>query len=197
MLYGNNRKEETNMKKILAFGLFLMLLCGCAALAADEGKTEMGVLEVTDAFTLQCSLPEGYWLNPTDTGSDHYRAVLMPQDESAGKPMMSISIQFNELMSDVERLNDLDSETLAALEATFREEDDVEISYMETTYGTKLMMVREIRDGTDYVDFYTIYKGYEIEFVLSYGMDAAVHSITDDQIQQAITFLSELDFVKK
>ena len=149
MLYGNNCKEETSMKKILAFGLSLMLLCGCAAFAAAEGKTEMGVLEVTDAFTLQCSLPEGYWLNPTDTGSDHYRAVLMPQDGSAGKPMMTISIQFDELMSDVDRLNDLDSETLSALEATFREEDDVEISYMETTYGTRLMVVREIKDGTE------------------------------------------------
>lgn len=182
------------MKKCLAILLSLALLCGCALCAAEE-KTQMGTLDVTDAFALQCVLPEGYSLNPTDVASDHYVAYLLPPD--ADKPMMDISIRFNELLSDVDRLNDLDDAALAEIEATFREEDEVEISYMETAYQTKLMVVREVRNGTDYVDFYTIYKGFEIEFVLSYGSEAAARSITDEQIRQAVSFLSELDFVRK
>ena len=66
---------------------------------------------------------------------------------------------------------------------------------METALGTKLMVVKEIVDGVDYVDFYTIYKGYEIEFVLTQPQATAGQPITDEQIQTAVKFLSDLDFI--
>ena len=84
---------------------------------------------------------------------------------------------------------------LAFVEDTFREEEGVEISYMKTAHGTKLMVVKEVTDGIDYVDFYTIYNGYEIEFVLTQSLANLGEPLTDEQIQMAVQFLSDLDFV--
>ncbi len=106
-----------------------------------------------------------------------------------------ISVAYNELYSDVERINDLDAETLQEIEASFREEDDVEINYMETAYGTRLMVVKEVSDGVDYLDFYTIYKGYEVELVLIHDNEGESIPITKTEIQMAVKFLSDMDFV--
>ena len=78
----------------------------------------------------------------------------------------------------------------------------MDISYMETAYGTKLMVVKELQDGPDYVDFYTVYKGYEVELILTRaqydaetGMILDTPPITDAEIQMAVQFLSDMDFV--
>ena len=49
-------------------------------------------------------------------------------------------------------------------------------------------MVVEAKDK--YIVFYTIYKGYEIEFLLTPGTSP----MTDAQIDMVIGFLSDLDF---
>ena len=73
--------------------------------------------------------------------------------------------------------------------------NDVDISYRETAYGTKLLVAREKGDDTDFVDIYTIYKGYSIEFVVTPGSEAKDGKLTDEQIKQCIDFLTELDFI--
>ena len=70
----------------------------------------------------------------------------------------------------------------------------VEISYMETSHGTKLMVVKESNDGTDYVDFYTIYLGHEMELVLMQQEAMAGTAITEEQTATVIRFLSDLEF---
>ena len=90
-------------------------------------------------------------------------------------------------------MNDLDAEALSLIEESFRAEDDVKISYTETSYGTKLMMIQEADGSVDYVDFYSIYLGYEIEIVVSAMDDEG--GLSDAQIQMVVDFLSELDFV--
>ena len=50
----------------------------------------------------------------------------------------------------------------------------------------------EVRDAVDFVDFYTIYLGYEIEFLLTPGTEG----LSEAQIQMCIDFLSNLDFVE-
>ena len=181
------------MKKALTILLCLaMALCCASAFAEDAEKEYMGTISMNGAFDLRCVLPEGYQLTTRLAEPGCYIASLLADDS---KPTMTISIAYNELLSEVERLNDLDDDALAQIEATFQAEDGVEISYMETAYGTKLMVVKEIVDGSDYVDFYTIYKGYEIEFVLTQTEANAGQPITDEQIETAVKFLSDLDFV--
>lgn len=185
------------MKKILAALLCLALALSCAfALAENEGtdqKALMGRLSMNGEFELRCELPEGYRLETLDYDLDHCISALVSDDPM--KARMTISIAFDELLSEVDRLNDLDDDALARIAATFQEEDGVEISYMETAYGTKLMVVRENVELVDYVDIYTIYKGYEVEFVLTVGEGALEQGLTEEQIQLAVKFLSDLDFV--
>ena len=180
------------MKKALTILLCLaMTLCCASAFAEGAEKEYMGTISMNGAFDLRCVLPEGYQLATLQAEPGRYIASILA-DES--KPAMTISIAYNELMSEVERLNDLDDEALAGIEATFRTEDGVEISYMETAYGTKLMVVKEIVDGSDYVDFYTIYLGHEIELVLVQQEAMAGTAITEEQIATVIRFLSDMEF---
>ena len=184
------------MKKIIALCLCLALLLGCAAAVAETAeKKYTGELTVNGKFTAKWVAPEGYHTTDVQSGDAGFMIVaLVPDEGNEGKPMMIISIAPEELLSEVNRLNDLDDAALAQIEATFREEDEVEISYMETAYGTKLMVVKENAAGVDYVDFYTIYLGYEIELVLTQTEENAGVPITDEQIATVIQFLSDLSF---
>ena len=80
-------------------------------------------------------------------------------------------------------------------ESDFTEMNDVEIKYMYTSYGTKLLVAKEVGDDTDFVDFFSVYKGYSIEFVMTPNPQAKSQALTDAQIQMCVDFLSELDFV--
>ena len=184
------------MKKAIAILLCLALMLGCAAAVAETAEKEketMGTINMNGAFELRCTLPEGYQVTTVAEEPSCYRATITSAD--GDKPGMTISIAYEELYSDVERLNDLDDENRALLEDTFREEDNVEISYMETAYGTQLMVIKEITDGIDYVDFFTVYKGHVIEFVLTQTLANIGVPLTEEQIQRAVQFLSDLDFV--
>ena len=179
------------MKKFFAILLCVSMLAGCTALAETE-KTSLGVVDVNGAFELKCALPEGYSVEVLFNETQYCLASVNPKD--AAKPTLMISVAYNELYSNVEQINDLDEETLKNIENSFREEDDVEINYMETAYGTRLMVVKEVSDGVDYLDFYTICKGYEVELVLIHTTDGETIPITDEEIQMAIQFLSDMDF---
>ena len=174
------------MKRIFAFILSIAMLAGiCIASAETPVKTRLGTLNVNGAFDLKCKLPDGYGLDITQSDTTQIQAFIKSEDEK--KPVMTLRIAFDELLSQVDRLNDLDDNALASIEATFSEEDDVKITYRYTAYGTKLL-VAEL-DG-EYIDFYTIYKGYAIEFLLSPGTEP----MTDEQVNMVVSFLSDLDF---
>lgn len=99
---------------------------------------------------------------------------------------------FAEDWADVERLNDVSDEDLAQIEASFQAEDEVSIEYRETGLGTKLMVVTEKDDDTDFVDVYTIYKGYEHEFVLTPGTEP----LTETHMQMLVDFITDITFVE-
>ncbi len=190
------------MKKMIAILLCLMMLLSCAAMAESipAEKQSMGTIGINGVFELKGAIPEGYKLEVLANENNSLLAQVTSGE--AGKPSIVLSIAYNDMYSDVERLNDVDEETLAAIAGTFSEEDSVEISNMTTAYGTKLFVVKEISDQVDYVDFYTIYKGYEVELFLSHAMftadsgaEAETLPVTEEEIQLAIQFLSDLDFV--
>ena len=177
------------MRKMLAILLCLAMLLGCSAMAETAEKTYLATVNMNGAFELKCALPEGYEIDEIESTDETYIAQFIADGD---RPLLALSIAYNELYSDVQRMNDLDEEALAMIENFFREEDNVDISYTETAYGTKLMVVKEMEDTVSYVDFYSVYLGYEIEIVVASMTEAG---LTDEQIQMAVDFLSELDFV--
>ncbi len=156
-------------------------------------KEQLGKLTVNGEFSLQCKLPEGYQMQVINTLGT--RIIASITSENQEKPVLYLSIAYDEMYSAVERLNDLGQEDLQVLEGSFTQMNEVDITYTETAYGTKLMVAREIGADTDYVDILTVYKGYSIEFVMTPNPKAASQALTDDQVKMCVDFLSELDFV--
>ena len=160
---------------------------------ANDGKTQMGTLNVNGEFTLQCSVPAGYDLQVVNVRGSSVVASVTSGDLM--KPRMYMSIAFDEMYSGVGRMNDMTEEELKTLENSFRRMNDVEIEYRQTTYGTKLLVAREVGSDTDFVDIMTVYKGYMIEFNMTPSPQAAEQRLTDSQVAACIQFLSDLDFV--
>lgn len=179
------------MKKMIALILSLALLLGCAAgLAEAVEKAELGTVNVNGEFKIVGQIPEGYRLAVLNHTNTNIVAMLISED--AAKPTVTMSIAFADNWADTERLNDVSEEGLAGIEASFLEEDVVKIEYRETSHGTKLMVVTEDQGATDFVDIYTIYKGYELEFVMTPGAEP----LSEESIQLLIDFITEMDFVE-
>jgi hypothetical protein len=155
-------------------------------------KKTLGTLNVNGKFNLQCKLPTGYQMSVVNEKGSSVVASITSADET--RPVMYLSVAFDEIMANVERMNDLTDEAMKALEKTFTDMNEVEIEYRQTAYGTKLMVAREIGDDTDFVDILTVYKGYLIEFNMTPGPLAADQKLTENQIAQCVQFLSDLDF---
>ena len=83
---------------------------------------------------------------------------------------------------------------LLILENSFTEMNDVAITYGETGHGTKLLIARETGNDTDFVDILAIYNGYFIEFNMSPNPKAANQTLSDEQIQICIDFLTAVQF---
>ena len=183
------------MKKIIAILLSMMLLLGCgAAMAEETGKTTIGTISINGAFTLQCGLPEGYQVKPILLNQDHVIAVLVSEDET--KPVMTLSVAYDETYADVHRMNELDDEARQLLEKTFTDVDPtIEISYGETGLGTELLIAKQTYESYNYIDFMSIYEGYFIEFVMTAPEGAEDKTLSDDQLRMCIDFLTDLDFV--
>ncbi len=182
------------MKKLFALLLSLALLLGCCtALAENAAKTEIGSINMNGAFKLQCSLPENYTIKIASKDNEGMIAVVSTEDDT--KPMMFLTIEFDEIYYDVKRMNDMSEDQLQEIIDTFTSEgDEVNVSYRETSHGTKLMIVQEAVDSVDYVSIISVYEGYMIEFDMLAGA-AAEDGLNETQIQMCIDFLSDLDFI--
>lgn len=183
------------MRKILAVILSVMLLLGAASAAGESAdKIAIGTISINGAFTLQCGLPEGYALSPVKVSQEQIIAMIKSEDPE--KPVMVLSVAFDETYSDVDRMNDLTDEELDILEATYIADDPgVEITYGETGYGTMLLIARHETESLDYIAFLSIYKGYFVEFVLAPSEQAADKNLTEEQMRTCVEFLTELDFI--
>ena len=172
------------MKRITALTLSLiMILCAVCALAEDAGKTEIGTLKVGEAFSIQSRLPEGYTYMPVTATELNLVGILSAGE---GRPFVTVSIAYNEEYAETERFNDVDEAVVEEIRDSFREADEeVTFEDLETAYGTRLLKVA----GDGFVDLYTIYKGYELEFVLTGA------ALTDAEVQMLVDFISDMDFV--
>ena len=176
------------MKKIIAVMLCAVMLLGCASALAEAAN--IGTVNVNGAFEVRGVLPEGYTMETSEMENGGLVSVITSEDPA--KPMLYLSIMFDDMYADVEKLNDLDDNAIAYLESTF-DEYDVDISYTETAHGTKLLVAKELNG--EFADVYTIYEGYEFEFVLVPTLEGGADSLTEEQIQLVIEFLGNLEFV--
>lgn len=170
------------MKKIIALALSLMLiLCATAALAGEAAeKADLGTL---DAFKIRSVIPEGYTYTYSAAGLS-----LIGSLECEGKASIAVSIWYNEEYADVERFNDVDEATVQEIKDSFLYMDDVAFEDLETAYGTRLLKVTQADKA--FADIYTIYKGYELEFIVH-----AEDEVTDEDIRMLVDFISDMDFI--
>ena len=160
----------------------------------ENGKTNLGVVDANGAFTLECTLPEGYHIETGYSSGDEMYALILSED--AAKPGMRLSVGFDPAYAEVDRLNDLDRAALTKLEETFiRNDPAVEITYGETNLGTRLLIAKMTNGDKYYMDFMTIYKGYFVECVLLPSRQAENNELTEDQVRMCVDFLTDLDFV--
>ena len=172
------------MKRITALALSLiMILCAVCAFAEDTGKSEIGTLRVGEAFSIQSKMPEGYKYMPVRATELNMVGILSAGED---KPAVTVSIAYNEEYAETERFNDVAEDVVEEIRDSFRESDEeVTFEDMETAFGTRLLKVT----GDGFVDIYTIYKGYELEFVLTGD------ALTDADVQMLVDFISDMDFV--
>ena len=174
------------MKKIIALALCLMLvLCAAACPAETEEKAELGTLKVGGAFSIRSRIPEGYTF--TLITSDELNLIGLLEG-GEGKPLVTVTIGYSEEYADVERFNDVDEATVERIKTGFLEMDDVAFEDLETAYGTRLLKVTAA--DKSFADIYTIYKGYELEFVI-----AADGDLQDADVQMLVDFISDMDFI--
>ena len=172
------------MKRITALALSLiMILCAVCVLAEESGKTKIGTLKVGEAFSIQSKMPEGYTYMPVTATELNLVGILSAGE---GKPSVTVSIAYNEEYAETERFNDVDEVIVEEIRDSFREADEeVTFEDLETAYGTRLLKVT----GDGFVDIYTIYKSYELEFVMTSA------ALTDADVQMLVNFISDMDFV--
>ncbi len=187
------RDPETNKIGYILKNLTTRLDKQLIASESTDGVEKLGKLSVNGEFELTCKLPADYKLQVVEMRGESIIASVLSDDTA--KPQMYLSIAYDELYADVDRMNDLSEEDIAALKASFEEQDDVTFQDAETGLGTRLLIVREVGSDTDFVDFLSVYKGYFVEFVMTPNPDSAVQELTEEQIQTAIQFLTDVMFV--
>ncbi len=186
------------MKKFLSILLCLTLALGCAMAFAEEeapAKVNLGTISINGAFMLQCGMPEGYEVQPVKADRDQVIAILSSKDPE--KPVLYLSVAFDEAYADVDRMNDLDEEAFELLEKSFTDVDPtVEITYGDTGLGTRLLIAMQNgEEEYNYIDFLSVYKGYFVEFVMVPSMTATSKILTEEQMSRCIDFLTDLDFI--
>ena len=176
------------MKKIIALALCLMLaLCAVSAVAEEAAaeKTHLGTLEVGEAFRIQGKVPDNYTFSLITSSELNLVGVLAGGE---GMPTVTVSIAYSEEYHGIERFNDLDEADVQDIRDSFLAMDDVTFEDLETAYGTRLLKVTT--NNKTFADIYTIYKGYELEFVMT-----AQGEVKDADVQMLVDFISDMDFV--
>ena len=180
------------MKKTITVLMCILIAFSCVPAAAETmQKEDYTSVTVNGVFSIRGITPDGYRLADTQNDETTIWATFVPEDPS--KPGFDLVISFLEEYAGVDRLNDLTEEEMKDLvsdDPTLSEKIDL----METDYGTKVMILRSNNPMDDFACFVTIYKGYEVALNLFPGSESG-EQLTDEQLAQAMKFLSDLEFV--
>ena len=177
------------IKKILSLFLGLALLLSCAsALAGGEAVT----VDVRGRFQLKGILPEGYTLTIPSQDETQLDGIISSGDPEA--PVIKLYIAFNDSYAAVNTLADVSADDLSQIKDSFTEEYTVTFSDMNTAAGLPMLVTRGT-DIPDFLDFYTIFLGHEIELALYYENDNANKTLTEDQLALCTEFARTLELV--
>ncbi len=186
------------MKKLFALILCAVMLLSCASLAETAEKESLGTVKVNGAFELKCVIPEGYSKTLLPTAADQVIALFSSEDED--KPRITVSIAYNDSYAAdgvALKYNDISEEDVELIRESFLQAcDEAEFQDGETAHGTKLLLVKGKLGEEQFMDVYTIYNAYEIEIIATYGEDGEGKTLSEDQMQKMIDFVSDLDFVE-
>ena len=175
------------MKKLISILLCAALLLACvSALAEDKA-----VIDFQNRIQFSGVLPDGYKCSILSQSDLTMECLIASENPAA--PRMDIFISFNESYTGVASLADLDADSLERLKMGFSEENVVTFDNLKTDSGADLLVVRETGDDLDFLDFYTICLGHEIEFTLTAGEPG--QALTDEQVSRCIEFMRDLSIL--
>lgn len=174
------------MKKFLMLLCAAMLFCSCACAGS-------GAIDYMDRFEMKGSLPDGYHHTIISMSDLNLEGDIRPDAEDPAAPWMTVYISFNESYASVQNLNDLDEGALDLIRQGFSDENSVAFDMIETASGIRLLVVRETGDDPDFLDFYTVYNGHEIELTLLAGEGVPDGVLTDAQVENCLKYVRTLE----
>lgn len=177
------------MKKIIPLLLCAVLLLACsAAFAAEET-----VVDISGRFQIKGILPDGYQLSILSQDSLSLEGEIKSSDPDA--PVMHLYVIYNETKDGIRTLTDLPESELESIRQSFLEEYLVDFSDLSTASGLPMLVVKEIQDSPEFLDFYTVFLGHEIELWLSKPDGSADPSLPETQLASWTEFVKTLEFV--
>lgn len=177
------------MKKIISLLLSMMLLFSCSAAFAQEPT----VVDISGRFQIKGVLPDGYQLSILSQDSLSLEGEIKSADPDA--PVMHLYVAYDETKSGIRTLNDLPGSELENIRQSFLEEYIVDFSELTTASGIPLLVVKEVQDAPDFLDFYTVFLGHEIELWLNRQDSTADPSLPEEQLAAWTEFVKALEFV--
>lgn len=198
------------MKKIIALLLALALTLSCAAVLAEGSadkeavaekvaaaeKQELGTVDLNGAFVLKGTIPEGYTYKVNELNPGVFINADIEKEGDVNAPYLNIMIYLEDSYEPGTRLNDVPEDIRREIEDSFTADNEVKFEYTETSNGTTVLKVTEIGDDPDWIAYYTIYEGYEVELTIRFKEEAQNPVLDEDITQKAVQFLNDLDFVK-
>ncbi|MBO2515698.1 MAG: hypothetical protein CW338_00280 [Clostridiales bacterium] len=176
------------MKRVCSAVLCLVLMMtGLCALA------ESTYIDIGTDFLIQVTLPAGYTYEVADMGDGvPLRQVrFLPGSEDGLYMFLYVSYDDSFAGRSYEDLSAEEADLLFGPGAV--DMSDPELSYAETSHGSKLVILNENSEKDEYVDISTLYQGYFVELMLVRN-DTTVQ-ISGEEIQLAVDMLSEMWFV--
>ena len=172
------------MKKIIA------LLCALLLLTASCASAEGTVVEFHDKLLLNGALPEGFSYSQISLDDSTLLGNLTSDDPAGVSYEICISLSDNSSFIEAESPKDLSADELNLIKQLFENESNVIFDTLVTASGDNLLVVRET--SGQFLDFYTVCLGYEIELTLFPG-DGKL--LTEDQVNKCMEFIKSLDIV--
>lgn len=178
------------MKKILILICAIMLLCSAAC--ADSAS-----IDFHNRFELRGDLPSGWRCAILSQNDMTLEGAILPDSGDPALPTMTVFASFNESYAGVADLQHLDPADLERIRAAFSQENEVSFDTLQTASGVSLLVIRETGADQDFLDFYTVRDGYEIELTLVAGEGVPGRVLTDEQVEKCLECMKTLSIAAK
>ena len=175
------------MRKITALLLTALLLFSAAAYA------DSAAIDFRDRFEIRADLPDGWHSNILSQNDITLEGEIRADADDPTMPVVNVFISFNESYSEVNSLKDLGGNVLDLIRDGFSAENEVSFDTLTTDSGISLLVIRETGEDQDFLDFYTVWNGHEIELTLFAGEEVPGRTLTDEQVKKCISYVKTLE----